>query len=152
MQQTGEIRQARGEVTSETRLESATGQEVGLIEMPDSTLLPVAVDARGLTDAPQSNRIREQQPLRVRPGSSVEVGVGGGPGFQDARGAGTINNFRFEAGEVMFTPEGWEAEDVSITNDPFFAAGVGDSGGSGPLAEFGPVAGGVAPGAAAFGV
>ncbi len=119
VQQTGEIRQARGEVTSETRLGSATGDEVGLIEMPDSTLLPVSVDARGLTDAPQSNRIRDQQPLRVRPGGSIEVGVGSGPGFQDARGAGTINNFRFEAAEVTFTAEGWDAQDVSITNDPF---------------------------------
>lgn len=119
VQQTGEIRQARGEVTSERRLESATEAEIGLIETPDSTLLPVAVDARGLTDAPQSNRIRERQPLRVRPGGSLEVGVGGGQGLPGSQGAGTISNFRFEAGEVTFTAQGWEAEDVSITNDPF---------------------------------
>jgi hypothetical protein len=119
VQQTGEIRQARGEVTSEQRLESATEAEIGLIETPGSTLLPVAVDARGLTDGPQSDRIRDQQPLRVSPGGNIELGVGGGQGLPGTQGAGTISNFRFEAGEVTFTAQGWEAEDVSITNDPF---------------------------------
>lgn len=49
-------------------------------------------------------------------GLSVVIGAG------DVRGAGTggeVRRIRFEADEVEFTPDGWVATNVRITNDPF---------------------------------
>ncbi|MFM7448984.1 MAG: DUF3769 domain-containing protein, partial [Leptolyngbyaceae cyanobacterium] len=65
------------------------------------------------------------QPLRnvtSSGGVSNSVGPGfgapGTPGGQLKRG-GEINRLRFAADRVDFTPEGWQAQNIRITNDPF---------------------------------
>lgn len=52
--------------------------------------------------------------------NSVGPGFGapGTPGGQLKRG-GEINRLRFAADRVDFTPEGWQAQNIQITNDPF---------------------------------
>ncbi|MGC9503081.1 DUF3769 domain-containing protein [Baaleninema sp.] len=119
VQEIGTIEQARGEISSLTRAQGATPQTAPTAVPSVNTLLPVDIGARGLSDAPQSDRIAEEQPLNVAQGGAVQIGVGAGRGYQDAAGGGTINSFRFEAEQVEFTPDGWEGTGVRITNDPF---------------------------------
>ncbi|MDC0833443.1 DUF3769 domain-containing protein [Geitlerinema sp. CS-897] len=119
VQEIGTIDQARGEISSLTRVQTATPQNAPTAVPSVNTLLPVDIAARGLSDAPQSDRIAREQPLNVARGGEVQIGVGAGRGYQDAEGGGTINSFRFEAEQVEFTPDGWVGTEVRITNDPF---------------------------------
>lgn len=75
-----------------------------------------------LPSRPLSDRVRASQPLsRVsNPGGiSVTVGGGGASNLPGSATGGEVRRLRFEADNVEFTPDGWEAEDVRITNDPF---------------------------------
>ena len=80
------------------------------------------VAAGGVPRRPPSDRIRRSQPL-TNIGSPGGIGVRfGGRGARNipsAKQGGEVNRLRFEAGRVDFYPQGWEAKDVRITNDPF---------------------------------
>lgn len=81
-----------------------------------------ALESGILPSRPLSDRVRASQPLsRVSSpgGISVTVGGGGASNLPGSQTGGEVRRLRFEAGNVDFTPDGWEAEDVRITNDPF---------------------------------
>lgn len=72
---------------------------------------------------PLSDRITANQPLQVVQGPggvSITVGSGGGTNLLGGAGqAGLLNRLRFVADRLDFNPNGWEAANVQITNDPF---------------------------------
>lgn len=80
-----------------------------------SVALPSDVSA-GPVQSPEVTR--RGQPTGV---GGIEIGVGGGrSGFR--AGGGQVNELRrirFEAEEIDFTPDGWVATNVRLTNDPF---------------------------------
>ncbi len=63
----------------------------------------------------------EQQPLQgvfSSGGVNIDLGIGRQSGFGGSA-SGTLRRLRFEADEITFTAQGWEATNVRITNDPF---------------------------------
>ncbi|MBD2554122.1 DUF3769 domain-containing protein [Limnothrix sp. FACHB-708] len=74
-------------------------------------------------DRPLSDRISANEPLRdVRQTGQFGLQVGTGNfGLLDPPPGqvGEVQNFRFQADRVDFDPNGWVAQNVRITNDPF---------------------------------
>lgn len=74
-------------------------------------------------DRPLSDRISANEPLRdVRQTGQFALQVGTGSfGIVDPPPGqvGEVQNFRFQADRVDFDPNGWVAQNVRITNDPF---------------------------------
>ncbi|MGK7889022.1 MAG: DUF3769 domain-containing protein [Leptolyngbyaceae cyanobacterium] len=76
-------------------------------------------------DIPLSERLANEQPITTATSTGSLVIGGtlaspeGGSQTQDGLAAGTVSRIRFEAEEVIFTPDGWEATNVRLTNDPF---------------------------------
>lgn len=108
VQDAGVIYQARGEVNQRT---SARDWEL------------TRETAAQLPDRPLSDRLLSQQPIQgVQPDGGYQFTVGGGgggltgvvPGVQ-----GSVDRFRFEAERVEFDSQGWQAQNVRLTNDPF---------------------------------
>lgn len=87
--------------------------------------IPAATDntTTGVLARPLSDRITSQQPQQnvSSPGGiTISGGAGsnlGGLGRQP-RG-GQVRRLRFVAEQLDFTPEGWVAKNIQITNDPF---------------------------------
>ncbi len=108
VQDAGVIYQAQGEVNQRT---SARDWEL------------TRETAAQLADRPLSDRLISQQPLQgVQPDRSLDFTVGGGGG--GITGAipgvrGSVDRFRFEAERVDFDSQGWQAQNVRLTNDPF---------------------------------
>ncbi len=113
-------------VQEEGQLQGARG-EVFLSPPRRNEILPPppTVQQTELED-PLSDRLaREQPPITVVPGGSVNVGIGGGGTSATGGGAtGQIRRLRFEAENIDFTANGWEATNVRITNDPFSPPGL----------------------------
>ncbi|MCP6760779.1 MAG: DUF3769 domain-containing protein [Fischerella sp. CENA71] len=89
----------------------------------DFAFLPTDVTAGGVPARPPSDRIRSSQPLT---GVSSPGGINFGFGSRtNARNipkpeqGGQVRRVRFEAARIDFYPRGWQASDVTITNDPF---------------------------------
>jgi hypothetical protein len=89
----------------------------------DVSFLPTDITSGGVPQRPLSDRIRSNQPLTgVSSPGGIDVTVGG---RADARNippppsGGLVRRLRFEAERIQFYPRGWQAENVSITNDPF---------------------------------
>lgn len=89
-----------------------------------SPSLPTDVTAGGVPQQPLSDRIRANQPLEqvASPGGiGITTGsdrtVGGVVPLPQQGGA--VRRVRFEAEAIDFYPEGWQARNVRITNDPF---------------------------------
>jgi hypothetical protein len=84
--------------------------------------LPTDVTA-GVTDIPLSDRIVSQQPVSAvssTGGLTFTLGGGNPDATETAVGfAGTINRLRFEADQIDFVGDNWEATNVRLTNDPF---------------------------------
>jgi len=81
-----------------------------------------------ILDRPLSDRLQEQQPLqristaegyRFVIGTTQDLGLVEGDGGVASTSGGNINRLRFEADRVDFDTDGWKAENVRITNDPF---------------------------------
>ncbi|MDZ7959913.1 MAG: DUF3769 domain-containing protein, partial [Aulosira sp. DedQUE10] len=89
----------------------------------DVAFLPTDVTAGGVPQRPVSDRIRANQPLSgVSSPGGIDVAVGGRADARNIpppKSGGIVNRLRFEAESIDFYPSGWEAKDVSITNDPF---------------------------------
>ncbi len=109
IQDVGDLQGGSGEVNI------AQAQEDFSFTSPD-------VAAGGVSRRPPSDRITRNQPLT---GISSPGGIGIQLGGRDARSlssvqeGGEVRRVRFEAARVDFYPRGWEAKDVTITNDPF---------------------------------
>ncbi len=105
VQGTGTITQARGVVYIPTaQSDFDLGQGTG-----DSQLLP-----------PGERILLDQPPTDVTDAGGVIINVGGGQGVTpQAQQGGQVRRVRFEAEQLNFTPEGWQAVNVRFTNDPF---------------------------------
>lgn len=76
---------------------------------------PPSNDVAAQATIPLSDRVLSNQPLTdVTNPSNLEAGLG----TTSARD-GSIRRLRFEAASLQLTQEGWEATDISLTNDPF---------------------------------
>jgi hypothetical protein len=90
--------------------------------------LPSDITATGTPDQSLGDRLLINQPLQqvTSPGqTSIVVGVGRTQNLGTAQQAfvpqagGSINRLRFEADRIDIQPQGWDATNVRITNDPF---------------------------------
>ncbi|WP_392535748.1 DUF3769 domain-containing protein [Nostoc sp. C117] len=72
---------------------------------------------------PPSDRIRANQPLSgVSSPGGFDLTIGGQANASNIpapKAGGAVNRLRFEAEHIDFYPQGWQARDVRITNDPF---------------------------------
>ncbi|MEH1840777.1 MAG: DUF3769 domain-containing protein [Nostoc sp.] len=89
----------------------------------DFAFSPTGVTAGGVPKRPPSDRIRANQPLSgVSSPGGIDVGFGGqanASNIAPPKRGGVVNRLRFEAEHIDFYPQGWQARDVRITNDPF---------------------------------
>ncbi|MEX0269372.1 DUF3769 domain-containing protein [Leptolyngbyaceae cyanobacterium UHCC 1019] len=112
VQGVGSIQQARGDIYIPT-----AGTDLSI---------PAATDgvAETVLGRPASDRITSQQPLQ-NPGGAGGVSISAGAGRDVTRvpgglpRGGELKRLRFEAERIDFTPEGWVATNIQITNDPF---------------------------------
>jgi hypothetical protein len=75
-------------------------------------------------DRPVSDRVTAAQPTRyggTRGGASFGIGFGRDVGRVPGAlpNGGQVRRLRFEAERIDFTPEGWVAKNIQLTNDPF---------------------------------
>lgn len=90
----------------------------------DTATTPNAATAGATLSRPPSERAIAQQPITgiTNPGGFT-TGIGIGPNIGLVPGAvpqgGTVRRLRFEAETLDFNPDGWVAQKIDITNDPF---------------------------------
>jgi len=124
-QDLGTIEQATGDITmtpATANTANTTSEPRRTIAVPPTTLLPVPIGTRYVADAPQSDRLVEDQPRDVYTPGGFNFRLGTGREFQAAQqlgGLGTLTRFRFDAESLDFTPTGWTGTDVRISTDPF---------------------------------
>jgi hypothetical protein len=111
VQGSGTVTSARGEINIPTAGTDFGAQEGG-------------VTGGTVLGRPVSDRVTSRQPVtNISSPGGVSVGIGVGRDVGRVPGAlaqgGSINRVRFEAERIDFTPEGWEAINVQLTNDPF---------------------------------
>ncbi|MEH2358902.1 DUF3769 domain-containing protein [Nostoc sp.] len=110
VQDSGELENGRGEIY----VPSA---------QTDFAFSPTDVTASGVSKLPPSDRIRANQPLSgVSSPGGIDVTIGGqanATNIPPPKTGGVVNRLRFEAEHIDFYPQGWQASDVRITNDPF---------------------------------
>ncbi len=89
----------------------------------DFAFLPTDVTAGGVPARPPSDRIRNTQPLTgVSSPGGINFGFGSrtnASNIPKPEQGGQVRRVRFEAARIDFYPRGWQASDVTITNDPF---------------------------------
>ncbi len=112
VQGVGTVQKARGEIFLPT-----SGVDTALSGTTDQT-------GGNILARPLSDRIAAQQPLQnVVTKGGISTSVGAGRDVGRVQGAlpkgGELRRLRFEAEQVDFTPEGWVAQKIQITNDPF---------------------------------
>ncbi len=110
VQDSGELENGRGEIY----VPSA---------QTDFAFLPTDVTAGGVPKRPPSDRIRANQPVSgVSSPGGIDVIFGGqsnASNIPPPKAGGVVNRLRFEAEQIDFYPQGWQASNVRITNDPF---------------------------------
>lgn len=110
VQGVGTILNARGDINIEQFSSDA------------ATALPSDVGAAA-PGRPVSDRVTAAQPLRANTTGGASFGVGVGRDVGRVPGAlprgGQVKRLRFQAEKIDFTPEGWVAKNIQITNDPF---------------------------------
>ena len=106
--------------------EGSVADARGEIFLPgvSSDLETTRTEASSRADAPPlSDQLSRDQPPVETATSSGGVTIGGSVGarggLQSGAGGGEVRKLRFEADTIDFYPEGWEATNVRITNDPF---------------------------------
>jgi len=82
------------------------------------------ITAGGVPQRLPSDRITANQPLSgVSSPGGIDITVGGGQteasNLPPPKAGGAVKRLRFEAQQIDFYPQGWQASDVRITNDPF---------------------------------
>ncbi|MCC5608016.1 DUF3769 domain-containing protein [Nostoc sp. CHAB 5834] len=89
----------------------------------DFAFSPTSITAGGVPKRPPSDRIRANQPVSgVSSPGGIDVTIGGQTNASNIaapKTGGVVNRLRFEAEHIDFYPQGWQARDVRITNDPF---------------------------------
>lgn len=114
VQNTGELLNATGEIF----IPSAS-QDL-------SVNLATDVSAGGVPANPPSDRITANQPRQdVTNTGGIGISVGAGSDLNNValpQQGGEVRRLRFQAQQVDFYPQGWQAENVRITNDPFSPA------------------------------
>ncbi len=114
VQNTGELLNATGEIF----IPSAS-QDLSLNLATD-------VSAGAVPANPPSDRITANQPRQnVTSTGGIGVSVGAGTDINNValpQQGGIIRRLRFQAQQVEFSPQGWQAQNVRITNDPFSPA------------------------------
>ncbi|MEH2314232.1 MAG: DUF3769 domain-containing protein [Nostoc sp.] len=89
----------------------------------DFAFLSTDVSAGGVPKRPPSDRILANQPVSgVSSPGGIDVTIGGQTGATNIpppKTGGVVKRLRFEAEHIDFYPQGWQARDVRITNDPF---------------------------------
>ncbi len=112
VQGVGNIQQARGDIYIPT-----AGTDISIPSATDGI-------AETVLGRPLSDRITSQQPLQ-NPGGAGGASISAGAGRDVTRvpgglpRGGELKRLRFEAERIDFTPEGWVATNIQITNDPF---------------------------------
>ncbi len=110
VQDTGEMLAGRGEIFLPTAEQ-------------DFAFLPTDVTAGGVPARPPSDRIRSSQPLTgVSSPGGINFGFGSrtnASNIPKPEQGGQVRRVRFEAARIDFYPRGWQASDVTLTNDPF---------------------------------
>ncbi|MEH2065167.1 MAG: DUF3769 domain-containing protein [Nostoc sp.] len=110
VQDSGELENGRGEIYVPST-------------QTDFAFLPTDVTAGGVPKRPPSDRIRANQPVSgVSSPGGLDVAFGGQADASNipvSKTGGAVNRLRFEAEHIDFYPQGWQAKDVRITNDPF---------------------------------
>ncbi|MBW4637510.1 MAG: DUF3769 domain-containing protein [Gloeocapsa sp. UFS-A4-WI-NPMV-4B04] len=82
-----------------------------------SPTLPTDVTAGGVLPRPPSDRITANQPQQqITNTGGIQI-TGGSSGLPQP--AGAVNRVRFQAEQIQFYPQGWQANNVRFTNDPF---------------------------------
>ena len=111
VQNTGELLNASGEIFI-----PSAGSDLGVNLATD-------VSAGGVPANPPSDRITANQPRQnVTSTGGVGVSVGAGRNINNValpQKGGEVRRLRFQAQRVEFYPQGWQAQNVRITNDPF---------------------------------
>ncbi|WP_375510055.1 DUF3769 domain-containing protein [uncultured Nostoc sp.] len=89
----------------------------------DFAFSPTGITAGGVPKRPPSDGIRANQPISgVSSPGGLDVTIGGqadASNIPPPKAGGAVNRLRFEAEHIDFYPQGWQARDVRITNDPF---------------------------------
>ena len=88
---------------------------------------PLPNDIAAQANLPISDRLTNQPVQNVRSTGGLTFGTGsisvpsegGGAPNLDPEAQGNVRRLRFEAAQIEFDAEGWQAEDVRVTNDPF---------------------------------
>jgi len=110
VQDSGELENGRGEIY----VPSA---------QTDFAFSPTNVTTGGVSKRPPSDRIIANQPLSgVSSPGGIDLTIGGqanATNIPPPKSGGVVNRLRFEAEHINFYPQGWQASDVRITNDPF---------------------------------
>ncbi|AVH69354.1 DUF3769 domain-containing protein [Nostoc sp. 'Lobaria pulmonaria (5183) cyanobiont'] len=104
-------------------LENGRGEIYVPSAQTDFAFSPTAVSAGGVSKRPPSDRIRANQPVSgVSSPGGIDVTIGGqadASNIPPPKTGGAVNRLRFEAEQIDFYPQGWQASNVRITNDPF---------------------------------
>ncbi|MEH2083935.1 MAG: DUF3769 domain-containing protein [Nostoc sp.] len=104
-------------------LENGGGEIYVPSAQTDFAFSPTDVNASGVSRRPPSDRIRANQPVSgVSSPGGIDVTFGGqadASNIPPPQTGGRVNRLRFEAEQIDFYPQGWQASNVRITNDPF---------------------------------
>lgn len=107
VQGSGTVFNARGEVYQPT-----LNRDLTLSPTADTTVNTVL-------DRPLSDRLIRNQPSQVSSPGDLSINLGAGRDASPTLASGEVRRLRFEADRLDFTPEGWQARNIRITNDPF---------------------------------
>ncbi|MDJ0703350.1 MAG: DUF3769 domain-containing protein [Leptolyngbyaceae cyanobacterium MO_188.B28] len=97
--------------------------EIFLPSVSSDISSPLPNDIAAQANAPISDRLTNQpvQNVRTTGGLTFATGTGGfgRSANGDPRAQRSVRRVRFEAAQIDFDAEGWQAENVRVTNDPF---------------------------------
>ena len=101
----------------------ASGElDLGAAESDFSPALPTDNAAQRVATQTIGDRVTAAQPVQVtgaNPGVTFGLTAGNNRNNPTSGTTGEVRRLRFEAEQIDFTTEGWQASNVRITNDPF---------------------------------
>lgn len=115
VRQEGSVEQARGEIV----LSPLRQADAPTLPAQEPNLPADALRLRTPQDRPPGDILLERQPPQATAtGQNLDFGIGVGETSIQLP-TGEVRRLRFEADRVDFFPEGWEATNLRLTNDPF---------------------------------
>ncbi|ELS02972.1 organic solvent tolerance protein OstA [Xenococcus sp. PCC 7305] len=104
-------------INAEGQIDRTTlGRDLSQQLPEDETLTNLSLSDRLAVNQPITD-VTAQSDFEFSVGSKRDLGILDGKRIDEE--AGTINRVRFEAERMEFEPDGWQATNISITNDPF---------------------------------